>query len=110
MICPKCGSETPDNSRFCKSCGIRVNLSNEGGMSDESSKERYANDSIKTNSIFDWLEKIGTIISRGLGIISLIMLIGALLGFFDKNPIPFLVFMGVVLVVGWLADKFPKVP
>ncbi len=110
MICPKCGSETPDNSRFCKSCGIRVNLSNEGGMSDESSKERYANDSIKTNTIFDWLEKIGTIISRGLGIISLIMLIGALLGFFDKNPIPFLVFIGVVLVFGWLADKFPKVP
>lgn len=110
MICPKCGAEIPDNSRFCKSCGIRVDVGKEGGTSDESIKERHVNENIKTNTIFEWLEKVGTIISGGLVIVSVIMVIGAFLGFFDKNPIPFLVFMGVVLVFGWLADKFPKIP
>ena len=110
MICPKCGTEIADNSKFCKSCGASVTQGNQGGMSDGANKERYGNESVNKNTLLELIAKVGTLISGGLVVISVIMVIGVALGFFDKNPIPFLVFMGVVLVFGWLADKLPKVP
>ncbi len=32
------------------------------------------------------------------------------MGLLIKNPVPFIVFMAVVLFFGWLEDKFPKIP
>lgn len=56
------------------------------------------------------LDKIGKIILRILAVINLILVIGAFFGIFDKNPIPFIIFVGIVLIFGILEKKFPKVP
>lgn len=66
------------------------------------SEEKYSNK--------EMLEKIAKFITGVLSIVSGIMLIGAIVGIFDNNPVPFLVFIGVVMFVDWLQDKLPRFP
>ena len=108
MKCKKCGAETKEGSKFCMVCGAKIeeteknNSGGEGGSTSENHDEKKNGNKV--------LEKIGKIITGVLSLISVIMLIGAFFGAFDKNPVPFIVFMAVVLFFGWLEDKFPKIP
>lgn len=108
MKCKKCGAETKEGSKFCMVCGAKIekteknNSGGEGGSTSENHGEKKNGNKV--------LEKIGKIITGVLSLISVIMLIGAFFGAFDKNPVPFIVFMAVVLFFGWLEDKFPKIP
>lgn len=104
MKCKKCGAETKEGSKFCMVCGAKIeeteknNSGGEGGSTSENHGEKKNGNKV--------LEKIGKIITGVLSLISVIMLIGAFFGAFDKNPVPFIVFMAVVLFFGWLEDKF----
>jgi|GEM_PF-1373637 hypothetical protein len=109
MICPKCGVEVADDAKFCTSCGTKIYQGNESATQDSANSGSFVNEG-KKNSTFESLEKVGTIITGILSVLSVIMVIGAFLGVFDKNPVPFFVFIGVVLLFGWLADKLPNVP
>ena len=70
-------------------------------------EEKQNTEKYTANEMF---EKTGKLITGGLSIINLIMVIGALLGYFDKNPIPFIVFCVVVALFTKLEEKFPRVP
>ena len=106
MFCDKCGAELIGTSVYCSSCGskigIEINPSEKVNTVATNNTEKYTGNEI--------LEEIGGLITGGLSIISVIMLIGAFFGFFDKNPIPFIIFIGVVLLFGKIEDKMPKVP
>lgn len=108
MKCKKCGAETKEGSKFCMVCGAKIEEveKNNSGREEVSTSENH-DEKKKGNKV---LEKIGKIITGVLSLISVIMLIGAFFGAFDKNPVPFIVFMAVVLFFGWLEDKFPKIP
>lgn len=119
MYCDKCGAEIADGMKFCSSCGAKVGaeqasveseksvageqpvirpLTSEAEMNGNAEKEKGA------------LEKVGKLVTKTLSVISVIMLIGAFFGVFDKDPIPFLIFIGVILVANKLEEKFPKMP
>ena len=91
MKCKKCGAETKEGSKFCMVCGAKIeeteknNSGGEGGSTSENHGEKKNGNKV--------LEKIGKIITGVLSLISVIMLIGAFFGAFDKNPVPFIVFM-----------------
>lgn len=104
MKCEKCGSEIENAAQFCSSCGTKVELTTTEGATEKvaAEGEKYTGG--------EMLENIGKFITGGLSLISVIMLIGAFFGAFDKKPIPFLIFIGVVLFFGWLQDKLPKIP
>lgn len=104
MKCEKCGSEIEKGAQFCTACGTKVEFTETEKITEKVSSE---NEKYTGNEM---LEKVGKFITGGLSLISVIMLIGAFFGAFDKNPIPFIIFIGVVLFFGWLQDKLSKVP
>ena len=108
MKCKKCGAEIKEGSKFCMACGAKIEKAenNNSGVDVGVTSENP----VKMQTGNKVLEKIGKLITGGLSLISVIMLIGALFGAFDKNPVPFIVFIVVVLFFGWLKDKFPKIP
>lgn len=109
MKCKSCGAEIVDDAKFCNHCGTKVeesqNVKNEGV--EETIK---SNDNGEKYSTKEMIDKIANFITYGLSAVSIIMIIGALFGFFDKNPIPFIVFVGVIFVAERLEEKLPKVP
>lgn len=107
MRCKKCGVEIDEGARFCGSCGTKVDIDN--NTSEKVNMAINNNDTEKYTGN-ELLEKIGKLITGGLSIISGIMVIGALFGFFDKNPVPFIIFIVIVILFGKLEDKMPKVP
>ena len=109
MYCDKCGKEIADSSKFCEYCGNEVTNAtiNNVSNSPEDNISKQANLNTENENALD---KIGGFITAGLSIVSVVLLIGAFFGAFDKNPIPFIIFIGVVLLFNWLDDKFPKVP
>ena len=109
MKCKACGAEIANDAKFCNLCGEKVgqsqNTSNESVVdttSPKSSEEKYSGK--------EMVDKIATFITGGLSIISAIMVIGGLLGFFDNDPVPFLILVGVVMFANWLEEKVPKFP
>lgn len=109
MKCKACGAEITNDATFCNFCGEKVDQSqdtnNERVMkttSQRSSEEKYSGK--------EMMDKIAKFITGGLSIISVIMVIGGLLGFFDSNPVPFLILVGVVMFANWLEEKLPKFP
>lgn len=110
MKCPKCGVELAEDAQFCASCGTKVYQGDQVDTLSKANRSVKINEDVKKNSTFKSLEKVGSIITVGLSAVAVIMLVGALLGFFDRNPIPLFVFIGVELVFGWLEGKLPKMP
>lgn len=107
MRCKKCGAEINEGARFCGSCGTKIDIDN--NTSEKVNTATTNNDTEKYTGN-EMLEKIGKLVTGGLSVISGIMIIGALLGFFDKNPIPFIIFIAFVILFEKLEDKMPKVP
>ena len=109
MKCKACGAEITDNAKYCNSCGEKVeqlqNASNENVVettSPKSNEEKYSGK--------EMVDKIAKLITGGLSVISVIMVIGAFLGFFDNDPIPLIILVGVVMFANWLEEKMPRVP
>ncbi|MGI6665130.1 MAG: zinc-ribbon domain-containing protein [Christensenellaceae bacterium] len=42
MFCPKCGTEIPDNSKFCRSCGVTIGKSQPDGASASDAAQNVA--------------------------------------------------------------------
>lgn len=109
MKCKACGTEIANDAKFCNFCGEKVEESkkvNSGGIEESVSLK----DNEEKYSGKEMMDKIAKLITGGLSAISLIMIIGALFGIFDKNPIPFIIFVGIVMLVDKLDEKMPKVP
>ena len=104
MKCENCGTEIEKNALFCPSCGAKVKSAN----SESATETAFPGNEKNTGN--ETLEKLGRIIIGGLSLISVILLVGAFFGVFDKNPIPFIIFIGVKLFFGWFRDKFHKIP
>ena len=51
MVCPKCGNQLPEDSKFCGSCG--VNLTQYTSRSEDSDSEFKASDSKKDKKKLD---------------------------------------------------------
>lgn len=105
MKCMNCGAEIGKDDQFCGSCGTRVETENGGDYR----KNTPDNDSGKSKRK-GRMKKLGSIITTGLATIGVIMMVGALLGFFDKKPLPFIIYIGVIFAFGWIEDNFPKIP
>lgn len=109
MKCNNCGAEITNDVNFCELCGAKVdkpqNIEDSSVVEEESQQN-----SDKKYSVKEMANKIAGIIEWGLAAISGIMVIGIFLGFFDTNPVPFVVFVCVVRVIGWLREKLPKIP
>lgn len=114
MKCKGCGAEVVAGAKFCSVCGQKVESGidndnfTEKKMERNKEKEKHNND--EKYSAGEMMDKIAHFITGGLSILAAIMFIGAWLGKFDHDPMPFLIFMGVVAVGSWLQDKLPKFP
>ena len=111
MKCKYCGTELADDVVFCSTCGKKIeemqSIINENIDEEKSSKSNKEKDSSK-----GMLDKIAKFIMGGLECVLLIMVIGALLGFYDKNPMPFIVLLVIVTFANWIEEKtsrFPKI-
>lgn len=109
MKCQACGAEIANDAEFCNYCGEKVeqsqntgNESVEEAVNTKSSEDKYTGREI--------VDRVAKFITGGLAFISGIMAIGAFFGFFDKNPVPFLILICVVCFVDWLEKKLPKLP
>ena len=109
MKCKTCGLEIANDAKYCNFCGDKVdvsqNITNKSVVettSPKSNEEKYTGKEV--------VDKIAKFITGSLSVISVIMVIGALLGFFDNNPVPFIVLVGIVMFVGWLEERWPKFP
>ena len=109
MKCNNCGAEITNDVNFCESCGAKVekpqNIEDSSVVEEESqqnSNEKY--------SFKEVLDKIANVISWVLAFITSIMSIGALLGFFNRNPLPFIIFGCVAIFTGWLEKRLSKFP
>lgn len=109
MYCANCGTKLEDGDLFCSECGSPVGNQTAKARENKTKIGENENNTEKYSG-GEMLEKIGDFIKYGLAIIAVIMLIGAVMGAFDKNPLPFMVFIGVLFVFGWLEDKMPRVP
>ena len=109
MKCKACGTEIANDAKFCNFCGTKVeetkNVNDENVEANAVSKDNEEKYSTK-----EMIDKIANLVTYGLSAVSIVMIIGALLGFFDKNPIPFIIFVGIVMLVDKLDEKMPKVP
>ena len=109
MKCKACGTEIANDAKFCNFCGTKVeetkNVNDENVEANAVSKDNEEKYSTK-----EMIDKIANLVTYGLSAVSIVMIIGALLGFFDKNPIPFIVFVGVIFIAERLEEKLPKVP
>lgn len=109
MHCSKCGAELRKDAQFCGSCGTKIYIENGSNIGIDEAVSCVKKD-VEKYTVNEILEKIGNFITLGLSIISVIVLIGGFLGFFDEKPIPMLIFLGVVGLFEWIEDKLPKVP
>lgn len=109
MICRNCGAEMANDSVFCSFCGKKMNESYDG-VNDSVAETAAVENNDEKYSGKEMVNGVAKLITGGLSLISGIMVIGGLLGFFDKNPIPFIIFVGIVMLVNKLEEKMPKVP
>ena len=108
MKCPNCGKEIDYESFFCEACGFDLS-----SLKDSDNKDTHSEldqNAISNNSTLDKLNLIALDIMGLLGIASIIVTVLALLGVFNKNPIPFILFVVIVYALNWVDDKFPKIP
>ena len=111
MKCKICGAEILNGANFCIVCGNKVNYSQAQYINNESVVESISSEKKEQKySGKEIVDIIANIITGGLAVIAFIMLTGCFLGFFDKSPIPFIVFIGIVWFANWLEEKIPKLP
>lgn len=108
MFCKQCGAQIDDNTKFCTACGAKIeNDSNVGEVMDTSivynQEAKSAENSINNS-------RLGEIINGIISLIAIVYLIASLVGKSDKSPIPFLIFIGIVVLIGMIEEKFPKIP
>lgn len=102
MFCSNCGKEVLDGDSFCATCGAKVDTVNVNNQATPPSTPQKMEDK--------GINKVGKFITGALSFIAFIAMIGGFLGIFDNNPVPFLIFIGVVFVFNLLEEKLPKLP
>ena len=108
MKCTNCGNEIEFKSKFCKTCGFDLSTIYDSSSKDINSEVEQNENS--NESTLNKLNSIAVYIMALLGIASIVMTVLALLGKFDTNPIPFILFVGIVYALNWVDEKFPKIP
>lgn len=113
MKCPNCEKEILEDTKFCPYCGKSmlhddaVNSVDIDKNDSEGIKHKCAEKGNEKEETV--LHKIGEIISRILSIIALIILIIAIMGGFDNNPVPFIISLGVIMLFDAIKEKFPAI-
>ena len=108
MFCKHCGAQNNDNAKFCAVCGAKTEIGSSIG--------EVTNNTIAYNQEAGNVEndkkqsKLGKIVKGIISFIAASYLLGSLVGIFEKSPIPFLVFIGIEVLLAIIEHKFPKIP
>ena len=108
MFCKQCGAQINENAKFCTACGAKTEIgSNIGEATDNTivyNQEVSSDENSKKQS------KLGKIVNGIISFIAASYLLGSLVGIFEKSPIPFLIFIGIEVLLLIVRSKFPKIP
>lgn len=108
MFCKQCGAQINDNAKFCTACGAKTEIGSDiGEVTDNTivyNQEAGSAENSKKQS------KLGKIVKGIISFIAASYLLGSLVGIFEKSPIPFLIFIGIEVLLAIIEHKFPKIP